>query len=202
MDAEGSVLVTQGARSVAGFEANRGKIQRLFDARAKAKAGDADAEIDVALYEGELDMIAFDEVRKRLENRKLTDEQKSLLGEVELGAMVSALHKAEDEATGKAALKTIVDAFVTGRMPNDEDRKQPFLQAVLSYAVNEEDPDLAQKAFEPLKALYQEVHGKDNPQLQQWVNRVEDKIAEMRAARKEGGGSDEGIEEGCGEESK
>ena len=107
MDAEGSVLVTQGARSVAGFEANLGKLQRLFDARAKAKAGDAAAEIDVALSEGELDMIPFEEVQKRLENKKLTEAQTAMLGEVELGAMVSALHKAEDEATGKAALKTI-----------------------------------------------------------------------------------------------
>ncbi|MCK6459099.1 MAG: hypothetical protein L6Q95_04310 [Planctomycetes bacterium] len=201
MDQEGEVLTTQGARTVKGFEATLGKLQRLFDARAKARGGDAAAEIDVALSEGELGMIAFDEAKKRLGDRKLTDAQKVLLADLELGSMITDLQNAKDEAAQRALMKRIADSAAGGQLPADGEKKEIFLRITLNYAVNEEDPDLAQKAFDALKPIYEEMSGKDNPRLQEWMRRVEDKIAEMRSAKKEGCGSDEGMEEGCGEES-
>jgi hypothetical protein len=202
MDAEGGVLAVQGDRTVEGFEKTLAdKVQRFLDLSAKAKAGDPVAQIDLALLECDLGRSTFEEMQKRLENKQLSDAQKAMLLDVELGAMITELQKAQDEATQKAGMKRIVDAFAGGRVPNDKEKKQIFFQVVLGYAVGEEDPDLADRAFQPLKALYEEAHGKDNPQLQQWSQRVADKIAEMRDAQKEGCGSEEGTEEGCGEES-
>jgi hypothetical protein len=202
MDEKGDVLVTQGARSVAGFEATLGKLTRLMDLRAKAATGDAGAQIDLALAEGDLDLIPFEEVQKRIEGKKLTDAQKAMLAEVEYGSMIASIYKATDKAAQQELAKKIADCFVAGRLPTDAGRKQAFYQVTLSYAMNEGDPDLAQKALDVLRPMLEQEHGKDNPQLQNSFRRVEDKIAEMREAQKEGCGADEGIEEGCGEESE
>lgn len=203
MDDEGAVLAVQGDRSVAGFEKTlNGKVKRFLDVRAKAQAGDPVAQIDLTLLEGDLGRIPLEEVQKRLAGKTLSDTQKVMLGDVELGALIADLQKAKDEATAKAGMKKIADAFAEGRVPSGDEKKQQFLQIVLGYAVSEEDADLAQKAFDPLKVLLEQAHGQDNPQVQQWTQRVADKIAEIRdAQKKEGCGADEGIEEGCGEES-
>ncbi|HEX5137179.1 MAG TPA: hypothetical protein VFY93_09415 [Planctomycetota bacterium] len=198
MDEEGGVLAVQGERTVAGFQKTLAdKVQRFLDLRAKAKAGDPAAQIELTLLEGDLGRISFEEVQTRLKGKKLTDEQQAMLGDVELGAMISELQKSEDEAAAKPRMKRIADTFASGRLPRDAEKKQMFLQITLSYAVSEEDPDLVEKAFGPLKAIYEQQLGND-PRVQEWARKIEDKIAEMRDAQK-GSGSDSGIEEGCGE---
>jgi hypothetical protein len=198
MDDEGGVLAVQGDRSVAGFEKTlTDKVQRFLDLRAKAKAGDPVAQIDFTLLEGDLGRISFEEVQNRLKDKKLSDEQKAMLGDVELGAMIAELNKSKDQAEAKPRMKKIADTFASGRLPRDTEKKMTFLQVTLSYAVSEENPDLAEKAYGPLKALFEQQYG-DDPRVQAWARKVEDKIAEMRDAQKDTG-SDSGIEEGCGD---
>lgn len=202
MDDEGGVIAVQGERTVAGFEKTlNGKAQRFLDLKAKAASGDAAAQIDFALLEGELGRVPFEDLKKRLAGKKLSDAQTAALGDVELGAMMAVVQGAQDEATARAGLKVVADAFASGRLPADTQRRQTFLGFTLSYALSTEDAALAQKAFEPLKALIEEEHGKDNEQVKEWVRKVGHKIADLRAASEEQSGSDEGIEEGCGEES-
>jgi len=200
MDANGEVIVAPNGRSVASFAATLKRLQRLFDARAKAKGGDAAAEIDVALTEGDLEIIAFAEVQKRLENKKLNDDQKSLLAELELAGLMAEVTSAQDEQSARTGMAKIAAAYAQGRIPSTNERKLLFLRILLQHGLTEEDADLAQKALDGVKPLMEEAYGKDNPQLQQYFQKVADKIAEMRAPA-EGCGEDEGMEEGCGEES-
>jgi hypothetical protein len=198
MDETGDVLVQQGARTVAGFQTTLGKLQSLFDARAKAKAGDAAAAIDVALMEGDLEIAAFADVQKRLEGKTLTETQKTLLGELELLSLMDDVTHATDEGTANAAMKKVADVYAQGRMPNSGERKMLFFRILLQHGITENDADLAQKALDAVKPLMEEAYGKDNPQLQSYFQKVADKIAEMRQAAK-GETNDGGIEEGCGD---
>jgi len=124
-----------------------------------------------------------------------------MLGDVELGELIREVGKAQDEATAKAAMKKIADTYAAGRVPQATERKMEFFGIVLQHAFVEEDPDLAQKALDVIKPLYEEAYGKDNPKLQKWLQDREDQIAELRHAAENGcGEKDEGIEEGCGED--
>ncbi len=201
MDEEGSVLATQGDRTVAGFDATFKRLQRLFDLRAKARSGDAAAEIDVALLEGDLELIAFDEVQKRLEGKKLSDAQNGLFKDVELSSMMAEVDKAPDEAAGKAVAKKLADAYAAGRLPATKERKQRFFFILLQYADSEQDADLAQKALDAVKPMLKEEMG-DDPRLAAWIQKRQDAIEELRAKKEGGCGGDEGMEEGCGEGGK
>ena len=197
MDDEGGVVAVQNDRTVAGFEKTyKGDVQRFLELRAKAQSGDAAAQIEFALLEGSLGRITFDETRKRLEGKNLSDAQKAALADVEMGAMIGALHGSQDEASAKAAMKTIADAFAAGRVPSGTEQKRQFLEAALQYGLVEKNADLAQKAFDAIKPVYEELAGKDNPRLQQWIRETADMIEDMRPAKD--AGNDSGIEEGCG----
>ena len=201
MDDEGGIVAVQNDRTVAGFQKTYKADARPFlDLRAKAQSGDATAQIDFALLEGRLGRITFDETRKRLEGKNLSDAQKAALADIELGGMISALLASQDEASAKAAMKTIADAFAAGRIPIGIERRAQFLGAALQHAMTEKSADLAQKAFDAIKPVYEELHGKD-PRLQQWIRETTDRIEDMRAS-KEAPAKDEGIEEGCGEGGK
>ena len=177
-------------------------MKQFLDLEAKAKAGDEAAQIELTLREGDLGRITFDEVQKLLAGKKLTEDQNTMLVDLELSGLVDALSNVKSEDEARAAAKKVADSFLAGRIPNAAEKKQRFVQIAFSYGMREEVPDLAQKAFEALKSIYEEQHGKDNPQLQKWEEQISSKIAEMRAAKEEKGSEEEeGTEEGCGEES-
>lgn len=200
MDETGGVLAVPGDRSVEGFQKILGgKVKEFTDLRAKAQSGDAVAQIDFALLEGNLGRISYEDVQKRLEGKKLSDVQKALLGDVELGVLMADVGKATDKTSAQTAMKKVAEAYAAGRVPTGSEKKMEFLGIVLQEGLTEEDPDLAQKALDAVKPLYEEAYGKDNPKLQQWLQGVADKISEMRAAE-EGCGEEEGIEEGCGDD--
>lgn len=201
MDEEGGIIVVQDDRSVAGFQKTfQERVQRFLDLRAKAQSGNAAAQVDFALLEGDLGRIPFADVQKRLEGKTLSDAQKTTLADVELGSLIGEVSKAQDEQSGRAAMKKVADAYAAGRVPAAGERRMQFFGIVLQHGLLEEDPDLAQKALDAVKPLYEEAYGKDNPKLQQYFLQISDKIAELRGAKTEGGGKDEGIEEGGGEE--
>lgn len=200
MDDEGKVLAVQGDRSVAGFEKTlKTKVQQFVDLRAKAKAGDPAAQIEFTLLEGDLARITLEEVNKRLQGKQLTDAQKAMLVDIELGEMMGELNNATSEAEARVTMKKVADAYAAGRSPTGSEKRLQFFGVVLTYAMAEENADLAQKALDAVKPIYEETYGKDNPKLQQWLKTMSEKIAEMRSAAKEGCGDDEGMEEGCGE---
>lgn len=204
LDQGGDLIAKQpgNARTVEGFQKTLdGDVKHFADLQAKAKAGDPAAQVDLALLEGDLGRIPFEEIEQRIAGKELSEAQSAMLVDVELGLLMAELDKAKSEDEANASAKKVADSFGAGRIPNDAEKKQRFIQISLSYAVREENPDLAQKAFDALRPLYEAQHGKDNPQLQRWIQQVSDKIAEMRAAT-EGCGDDEGMEEGCGEESE
>lgn len=199
MDAEGNVLVTQGERTVAAFDATFQRLQRLFDLRAKAKNGDAATEIEVALLEGDLEIIAYDEVRKRIEGKKLSDAQTEMLKDLELAAMITEVSNSTDQETGLAAAKKVADAYAAGRVPVAKGRKQQFFFILLQYGHSQEDAVLAQKALDAVTPILKEEMGND-PRLNAWLQKQQDGIDALRATKEEGcGEEDEGIEEGCGE---
>ncbi len=205
MDDAGNVLAKQPdtERTVEGFRKTlAGSVQRFLDLRAKAQAGDAAAQIEFALLEGDMGTIPFEEVQKRLEGKKLSDAQKAQLGELEMGAMIAAVGKAEGEDASRAAMKKVADAYAAGRMPAAKERQYEFLNILLTYGMAEEDPDLAQKALDALKPVLREMMGTGNKRLEDQISALEDKIADLRAAKEGGKGGDEGIEEGCGEGAK
>lgn len=201
MDDDGTIITVQDDRTVAGFDKTfKEKVQRFLELRAKAQSGDPGAQIDFALLEGDLGRIKFDEVQKRLEGKKLSDAQKQVLGEVELGAMIAAAADATDEGAFRDAAKRLADGFAAGRVPATNERKQPFFNILLQYGLSEKNPDLAQKSLDALKPILRETLGDNNERLEAAIRKMDDKIAELREPKKEGGGGDEGIEEGCGEE--
>ena len=203
MDETGGVVAVQGDRSVAGFQKTLAEsVQQFLDLRAKAQSGDAAAQIEFALLEGDLGRIPFADLQNRLKGKKLSDAQKVRVGDIELGTLIAEVDKAREDAARGAAMKSVADAYAAGRLPSGSERKMEFLGIVLRHGLVTEDPDLAQKAIDTLKPLYEEAYGKDNPKLQQHLQQVSDKIAELRDAKAGGCGSDEGIEEGCGEESE
>jgi hypothetical protein len=198
------VVAIQGDRSVAGFDRTlKEGVQRFLDLRAKAAAGDATAQIEFALLEGDLGRIKFDELSKRLEGKALSDSQKEALKSVQAGAVLAEAKAALNNGRGSKeawgiAGKMLADAYAAGLMPAAAERKQEFCAILLQYALNvQKDADLAQRALDDLKPLL-EAMGADNPQVGKWLRVQEDKIAELRAQEKEGGCGDEGIEEGCG----
>jgi hypothetical protein len=204
MDDGGGIVAVHQLRemadlSVAAFEKTyKGPVQHFLDLRAKAQSGDAAAQVEFTLLEGQLNRIGFDEASNRLDGKTLTDAQKTALSDLEFAGMINALKGARDEASHKAALKTIADTFAAGRAPSGGDDRGMFLDASLGYAIREKNADLAQKAVDALKPFYEEKVGKDDPRLQQWHKQVSDKIAEIRA-EKAPPPSDEGIEESDGD---
>ena len=203
MDGGGNVLVThQGERTVAAFDATFQRLQRLFDLREKARNGDAAAEIEVALLEGDLEILAYGEVQKRIDGKKLSDAQTEMLKDLELGAMITEVGNSTDQETGLAAAKKLADAYAAGRVPVAKGRKQPFFFILLQYAHSQKDAVLAQKALDAVKPILKEEMG-DDPRLSSWIQKQQDGIDELRAQKEEGcGEDDEGIEEGCGEGGK
>ncbi len=200
MDEEGTVFATQNDRTVAGFEQTLMRLQRLVDLRAKAKTGDDAAEIDVALLEGDLELLSFDEVQKRLDGKKLSDAQNELLRDVEITSMLNAVVSAgRDQAAAMAAAKKVTDAYTAGRVPASKGRHQLFYFIVFQSALAEGDPDLAQKALDAVKPLVREMVGNDQS-FDAWAREQQEAVEDVRA--KKAAGAEEGVEEGCGEGKK
>jgi hypothetical protein len=196
MDEEGSVLTIQGERTVAAFEATLKTLHRLVELRGKARSGDAAAELEVALLEGDLDMIAFDELQKRVEGKKLSAEQTALVGEIEMRGLIGAVRNArQDPDAANAAAKKLAEAYAAGRVPASKGQQETLYFIVFQHALSEADPDLAQKAFDAAKALVKERVGAD-PGFDTWVKGMQDKIDDVRAQKEGGCGGDEGIEIG------
>jgi hypothetical protein len=207
LDDEGGLIAAQPGRerTVEGFQKTlAGTVQAFLDLRAKARSGDATAQIDFALLEGDLGRITFEEVQQRLGDGKLSDAQTAKLRGVEASAVLAAavkeLQTVRDEEGFLPVGKKVADAYAQGLMPDGTERRQQFLSVAFNYALATKDAALATKALDALKPVIKELAG-DDPRVADWIKSQEGKIAALGEAKKEGCG-DEGVEEGGGEGGK
>ncbi len=193
MDEEGGIVAIEEERSVAGFRKTfHERVRRFMDLRAKARSGDLAAQVDFALLEGDLGRVRFAELRKRLEGKDLSAAQKVIMQDVELGEMIRDVTDAQDDATAHANLDKLAAAYARGRSPSGGERRRQFLALVLEYALGHDDADLAQRALDAVRPLYEEAYGKDNVELQGWLRQTSEQINDLRAAKAGGCGCEDG----------
>jgi hypothetical protein len=202
MDDEGQVIAVQPGRerTVEGFQKTlAGDVKRFMDLRAKALSGDAAAQIDFALLKGELGWVPFEDLKKQLDGKELSDAQRQQLRALEANALLAEVAKelaaAKSDDGFVAPAKRIVDAYAQGLLPSGPERQQQYLSIVFSYALFQKDAALAKKALDALTPVLKQMVG-DDPRLAAWIRDQEDKIAALNDA---GAADDEGIDEGSGE---
>ncbi|MFI5403487.1 MAG: hypothetical protein ACHQ1G_11160, partial [Planctomycetota bacterium] len=141
MDEEGSVLTIQGERTVPDFEATLKKLHRLVELRGKARGGDAAAELELALLEGDLGILPFDEVQKRVAGKKLSEAQTALLDQMELTSLIGAVMNArQDPDAANAAAQKLAEAYAAGRVPASKGQQETLYFIVFQHALSEGDP--------------------------------------------------------------
>lgn len=182
LDASGEVIAQQGSQSVKGFEKTLGMLTRRADLTAKAAAGDAGAKVDLALLEGQLGNLDFEEVEEQLDGVELSPDQKKTLGMLQADATVNEhiliLRRTRGDKDALAdARADLLELYKKGVYP---DRNSwGFWQILRGHAEETKDVKLMTDCVANLKKI---LAGVDSPRAKKFVTDLEAKLAEMKAA--------------------
>jgi hypothetical protein len=168
------------------------QVKGFFDLRGKARAGDAEATIELTILEARIGRIPPAEIGRRLEGATLTAAQQEALTEARALAALGEARKRLAASRGEraavaAAGRVLAEAYGSGALPRERQPRQEFLSILFQYAVDvERDPALAEKALAELKPVMAQML--KGALLERWIKAAESRIADLRAPKGEGSG--------------
>lgn len=178
MDADGNVLIKQGARTVDAFEKTLGQLGERQALAKKAAAGDAKAEKELFLVDLGLGTLTAEQIKAGAKKLSLSkDEQKLVdqsLTDVEVAAIFAQV--SGRKLTADQAGEQIAAMVKAGRTPTEAQASR-FWTSALQFAAKQKDAKLAEQAFGELDKRFSkdQRYARAIPQWQKLLEQAKEK---------------------------
>jgi hypothetical protein len=179
MDAEGNVLAKhRAARTVDALSKTAEEAKAFIDLKAKADAGDKEAQVELFFKQLELNHLTAAAARRRLDEMKdlpanRRQEAADRIVDLEIDEIVGEV--TQDKNTRIEAGRKFAEMNKAGRVPKSEEYFQAYWILMLDYAESVPDAGLFEKALGALKEKYG-----SNPQAATFFKQKEETLRRLR----------------------
>jgi hypothetical protein len=159
-------------------------VKRSLELRKKAAAGDAASKIDLAIVQGELQVIELSDVEAAIEGQALSPEQERALATLRADATASdmrqVLGKNRDDAARKMAADAFLELYAKGAHPARLANRRVYWAVIAGQAVQGKDAAMLKAAIDGLRAV---AGAEPAPREAQKLKELEEVLRQLEAGK-------------------